>query len=240
MVVKSQIKFIKSLQLKKYRDLHGMFTAEGTKTVREFLNSRFSTEGLYATNPELLDIQEAPVTLITESELKKLSYLKTPNKVIGIFHIPEQRQPVFDHWTLALDGIRDPGNLGTIIRLCDWFGIDQVICSPDCVDCYNPKVVQASMGSLARVHVIYTELNSVLTSSGLPLYGAFMTGSNVTKVHLPQAGVLVMGSEGSGISEAISRILHERISIPRYGEEVTESLNVATATAILLHELRRN
>ncbi len=239
MVVKSQIKFIKSLQLKKFRDLNGMFAAEGTKSVREFLNSRFRPVWLYATTPGLLQKHEVPVTLVTDSELKQMSTLKTPNKVLGIFHIPRQEQPVFRHWNLALDGIQDPGNLGTIIRLCDWFGMDHLICSPDCVDCYNPKVVQASMGSLARVPVSYADLTEVLPASGLPLYGAFMDGSPVTQVRLPPAGVLVMGSEGSGISEAVSKILQDRISIPQYRENVTESLNVATATAILLHELRR-
>ena len=139
-----------------------------------------------------------------------------------------------------MDAVRDPGNLGTIIRLCDWFGVTQLICSKDTTDCYNPKVVQATMGSLARVSICYTDIQKFIAESSLPVYGAFMEGKNVYTQNLLQDAILVMGNEANGISEKIEKLITEKISIPQFGNQTTESLNVATATAILLSELKRS
>ena len=160
---------------------------------------------------------------------------------MAVFRIPEQKQPVFSGFSLALDGIRDPGNLGTIIRLCDWFGIENLFCSPDTVDCYNPKVVQATMGSITRVNVVYSPLDEIKQAAGnKTVLGAFMNGENVYTSKLPAEGILVMGNEANGISEEVERLVTHKISIPPFGNSSsTESLNVATATAILLSEFRR-
>ena len=239
MVGKSQITFVKSLQQKKYRKQQGLFVAEGIKTISELNASGFELERLYVTAPTVFDIGNQE--LISDSDLKRLSFLKTPNKALAVFQIP--KNPVFVDRGLivATDGVQDPGNLGTIIRLCDWFGVQQLLCSTDTVDCYNPKVVQASMGSLARVKIIYEELSEVLRTTQLPIFGGFMDGENVHRAVPPKEGILVMGNEANGISQSIEALVQHRVSIPRFGElQKTESLNVATATAILLNEFRRN
>jgi len=236
---KNQLKLITSLQQKKYRTLNNLFIAEGTKVVNEFLNSNFELEHLFCVDSLLFKNIENR-TQISELELKKISSLKTPNNVLAIFKIPEKSTLVNDGFIVALDGINDPGNLGTIIRLCDWFGVDQLICSSNTVDCYNSKVVQASMGSLTRVSIIYTNLETYLENSSLPKYASLMEGENVYKSELPKNAVLVMGNEANGISKTILNLLSKTISIPRFGEvQETESLNVATATAILLSEFKR-
>ena len=163
-----------------------------------------------------------------------------PNKVLAIFRIPEALETANSGLILALDSLNDPGNLGTIIRLCDWFGISRLICSEDTVDCYNSKVVQASMGSLTRVQIHYTDLPFFFKNTELPIFIADMNGENVYTSKLPEEGVLVMGNEANGISETVSQLANHVLSIPRFGKmQQTESLNVATATAILLSEFRR-
>ncbi len=239
MVVKSQIKFIKSLQQKKYRSRNGLFVAEGFKTVRELLDAGFKAHGIYATEPDLLRVSSGEAVPVSESELRNMSSLKTPNKVLGVFYIPPPKQLTFSDWIVVLDGIRDPGNLGTIIRLCDWFGIAHMLCSPDSVDCYNPKVLQATMGSVARVNVVYQDIPQTLSASALPVYGAYMEGQSVYSTNFPKAGLLVLGNEANGISEGVGGAIPTKIGIPQFGEKSTESLNVATAAAILLHEIRR-
>jgi TrmH family RNA methyltransferase len=239
MVGKSQIKYIRSLQQKKYRKATGLFVAEGVKLVEELLSAGFKPVFLYATTPEALPEGAPAFEVIREADLIRMSGLRSPNKVLAIFSIPEPAAISLDQWILALDGISDPGNLGTIIRLCDWFGIRQLVCSEDTADCFNPKVLQATMGSIARVNVVYTPLLSWLRSSGLPLFGAYMEGEQVRGVSWPEKGILVMGNEAHGISEAVGELIHSRVSIPQYGEPTAESLNVATAAAILLNELRR-
>lgn len=239
MVVKSQVKFIKNLQQKKYRNLHGLFVVEGVKMVNELLASRIKPHSIYSTDIGLVNSKEHAVELIKESDLKKISSLQNPNKVLAVFNVPKPSKINFDNWVVALDDVRDPGNLGTIIRLCDWFGISQLICSEHTVDCYNPKVLQATMGSISRVNIVYDDLKSVLTTTNVPIYGAFMEGEIVYKESLPEKGVLVMGNEANGISKAIETLVAKKISIPHYGKKSTESLNVATATAILLNEIRR-
>lgn len=236
MISKNQIKNITRLKQKKYRQQEGLFIAEGRKVIEEFLNSTFKLVDLFTT--ETFDVDQE--VIITENDLKKISCLTTPNKALAIFKIPEGLDLQSDGLILALDSVRDPGNLGTIIRLCDWFGVDQLVCSQETVDCYNPKVVQATMGSLTRVAIHYVDLESYLQKIDLPVFGAFMEGKDVYKSKMPKAGVLVLGNEANGISKAIEVCVTDKISIPRFGAlQATESLNVATAGAILLSEFRR-
>lgn len=238
MVSKSQIKLITSLAQKKYRQQHGLFVVEGIKGVSEFLASNLKLHSIYSTGDYFEDVPADLCMHLTDNELKKVSFLKTPQKALAIFHIPESGSVDPSGLQLALDDVRDPGNLGTIIRLCDWFGVKQLICSPQTVDCYNPKVVQATMGSLTRVHIKYTNLSSFLTEKS-PVYGAFMDGENVYEASLPQNAIVVMGNEANGISKEVEKLVSERIAIPQFGTNGTESLNVATATAILLSEFKR-
>lgn len=236
---KNQLKLITSLNQKKYRTTHHLFVAEGTKIVAELLNSNFELVQLFCVdNADYKNLEK--VTEISETELKKISTLITPNNVLALFKIPAVNKPIKSGFIVALDDINDPGNLGAIIRLCDWFGVDQLICSTNTVDCYNQKVVQSSMGSLARVSIIYTDLEAYLLQSNLPKYAAVMYGENVYKSKLPENSVLVMGNEANGIQESILKLITNTISIPRFGAlKQTESLNVATATAILLSEFKR-
>jgi TrmH family RNA methyltransferase len=239
-ISKNQLKLITSLSQKKYRQKHHLFIAEGVKVLHELLNSTFKIEILFCTDDFETTISNDKIVRVSENELKKISTLKSPNKALGIFKIPEEKPIQSSGLIVALDAINDPGNLGTIIRLCDWFGISQLICSKDTVDCYNQKVVQASMGSLTRITIHYTHLQNYLTESKLPSFIADMNGKNVYKTNLPKEGILIMGNEANGVSEDIKNLIQHKISIPRYGEtQETESLNVATATAILLSEFKR-
>ena len=238
---KNTLKLITSLSQKKYRSKHGLFIAEGVKVVNELLNSSFTVKELYTTDTTLFINENFPITEISDIELKKISNLKNPNKVLGLFEIPTSVNNSTNNFTLALDDINDPGNLGTIIRLCDWFGITELVCSKNTVDCYNPKVVQSTMGSLTRVNIRYTDLAEYLSNSTLPIFTADMDGENVYKTQLPENAVLVMGNEANGISDVVESIVKNKLSIPRFGKlQETESLNVATATAILLSEFKRN
>lgn len=239
MVVKNQIKFIKSLQQKKYRNESGMFVAEGIKTVTDLLSSQFRPEKVYTTDLKALSAETTEIELITEKELRQMSGLKSPNTVLGVFHIPETKKIDFSDWVLALDDVRDPGNLGTIIRLCDWFGIPHLVCSLNTVDCYNPKVLQATMGSIARVNIGYTDLENFCTQAKVPIYGTFMEGLSVYSADTSKIGILMMGNEAKGISEAVEGSVTYKISIPQFGEPTAESLNVAMATSIILNEIRR-
>ncbi|WP_445749775.1 TrmH family RNA methyltransferase [Polaribacter sp.] len=239
-ISKNQIKLIQSLSQKKYRLKHQLFMAEGVKVVNELMHSSFEIYQLFATDDFNCEDFHDKRTLISEADLKKISQLKTPNEVVGLFKIPEQKPIKSAGVTVVLDAINDPGNLGTIIRLCDWFGVSQLVCSEDTVDCYNPKVVQASMGSLPRIAIHYTNLITYLQQSNLPVFMADMDGENVYKTKLPQEAILIMGNEANGVSKAIKKLANQIISIPRFGEiQQTESLNVATATAILLSEFKR-
>ncbi|WP_417213210.1 TrmH family RNA methyltransferase [Bizionia sp.] len=238
MLSKNQIKLITSLKQKKYRQQHGLFVAEGIKTIAELLNSNLELHHVYTVST--CNLNADLETLISETDLKKISFLKTPNQALAIFKIPQVERLPKSGFILALDDIRDPGNLGTIIRLCDWFGIQNLVCSEQTVDCYNPKVIQATMGSITRVQVSYTDLNAYLSATTSPIYGAFMDGDNVYNEALIPEGVLVMGNEANGISEPIEKHITKRISIPRFGAiQAAESLNVATATAVLLSEFKR-
>ena len=244
MVSKSQKKLINSLHQKKYRKQHHIFIAEGFKVVQEFMRAGFQLHSLYTTEEEIFTVEKGQLFLISESELKQITQLKTPQKVLALFFIPEHENISHNGLILALDDIRDPGNLGTIIRLCDWFGIETLICSDQTVDCFNPKVVQATMGSLARVNIVYTDLVGYLKEKSLSynIYGAFMDGKVVySEKKESDNTILVMGNEANGISASVEELIQKRISIPRFGDlKETESLNVATATAILLNEFRRD
>jgi len=241
MVSKNQIKLITGLQQKKYRFTHQLFFAEGIKVIQELVESNFELVHLYTTQDDFEDVPNAKKTLIYENDLKKISALATPNTCLAVFKIPVEKKIIETGLILALDSIRDPGNLGTILRLCDWFGIDQLLCSKDAVDIYNPKVVQATMGSIARVNVNYIDLASFISKTKLPVFGTFMDGKNIYKSVLPQEGIIIMGNEANGISPELEKLTENKLAIPRFGNlQKTESLNVATATAIVLSEFRRN
>jgi TrmH family RNA methyltransferase len=241
MLSKNQIKTLTGLQQKKYRKQHKLFFAEGIKVVQELLNSNFELHQIYTTQDIFTTIPRDRVTIITPDELKKISVLTTPQACLALFTMPDEKPVDNDGLIVALDDVRDPGNLGTIIRLCDWFGIKHLVCSAECVDVYNPKVVQATMGSLARVNVVYTDLYDYITKSPLPAFGTFMDGHTIYNEALPQKGIIIMGNEANGISAEIESLAKHRIAIPRFGDlQQTESLNVATAAAIILSEFRRS
>jgi TrmH family RNA methyltransferase len=240
MLSKNQIKLITSLQQKKQRNIHRLFFAEGIKVIQELLESKFELEHLFTTQNDFQEVSTDKKVHIDEGDLKKISVLSTPNSCLAVFKIPNEKKIQDSGLILALDAVRDPGNLGTILRLCDWFGINQLICSKDAVDIYNPKVVQATMGSIARVNVNYIDLESLISETPLPVFGTFMEGDNIYKTDLPQEGIIVLGNEANGISPEIEKLIKQRLTIPRFGPiQKTESLNVATATAVILSEFRR-
>ncbi|SDB66352.1 RNA methyltransferase, TrmH family [Flavobacteriaceae bacterium MAR_2010_188] len=237
MLTNNQLKLISSLASKKFRNQHQLFIVEGEKGIREFLNSKFELYSLFATS----DLYKVDYTEVTENELKKISQLTTPNTALALFKLPKQNVTKTKGLVVALDAIRDPGNLGTIIRLCDWFGVEHLICSADTVDCYNPKVVQSTMGSLARIHVVYLDLFEFLENSKSPVYATMLEGHSIYKTQLPEDAILLMGNEAKGISEKMLGLVEKSITIPRFNKvSNVESLNVATATAICLNEFRRN
>ena len=241
MVSKNQIKLITSLQQKKYRIEHQLFIAEGVKVIQELLQSNFVLEYLYVTSSIFEKIHGHQKTMINEQDMKRISALSSPSSCLAIFKIPKETAITQNGLIIALDDIRDPGNLGTIIRLCDWFGVKQVLCAQETVDVYNPKVIQATMGSIARVNINYVDLKNFISTTSLPIFGTFMDGKNIYKEKLPTEGILIFGNEANGISSSLERLIKNRIAIPRFGDiQQTESLNVATATAIFLSEFRRN
>ena len=209
-ISKNQLKLITSLSQKKYRQKHKLFIAEGVKVVNELLNSSFEIDTLFAVDDFQTDISVNKITRISEKDLQKISNLKTPNKVLGLFQIPDEKPLQKNGLIVALDDINDPGNLGTIIRLCDWFGVSQLLCSKETVDCYNQKVVQASMGSLTRISITYIDLETYLTASTLPTFVADMDGENVYKSQLPKEGLLIMGNEANGVSYEIKVLIKNR------------------------------
>ena len=239
MVSKSQIKLITSLKQKKFRVKEGLFIAEGPKVISELRNEGFKMHALFSTEAE--EDHTNQIYRISALELQKISTLKSANSSVAIFEIPHQIEGPSEGLILALDAIRDPGNLGTIIRLCDWFGVSQLVCSLDTVDCYNPKVVQSTMGSIARIGINYVDLPEYLGKSALPIYGGVLGGEDVYSEVLPKQAILVIGNESNGISKEIAGFLTHKVTIPQFGkEQKTESLNAATATAILLSEFNRS
>jgi TrmH family RNA methyltransferase len=219
---------------------------EGEKIVNEIIQSDFSVIQIFATNGWLssnTNIIAEVICQISEKELKKISQLSTPNKVLAIVEKPKftlNIDTITNGLTLVLDEIKDPGNLGTIIRVCDWFGVENIICSNNSVDVYNPKVLQATMGSLARVKVHYTDIENVINQlpNDFPIYGACIDGENISDIIIEKEALLIMGNESFGISDKVSLLIKKRIEIPRK-REGAESLNIAIATSILLHEFRR-
>ena len=232
------MKLIKSLHQKKYRNEHGLFFVEGLKVVKELLNSDLKLVQVLTTTKFVKDFSNIEIQEIGDEDLKKISALHNPNGVLAVFKIPKPKPIDLQDWVVALDDIRDPGNLGTIIRLCDWFGIKSLVCSKETVDCFNPKVLQATMGSIARVNMVYTDLQPFLSNSKLPIYGAFMEGNSIYKEEYPEAGILIMGNEANGIAVLLKSLIDKKITIPQFGAKSAESLNVATATAIVLSEIR--
>ena len=258
-ISKNQIKFIRQLEQKKFRRREGLFVAEGTKVVGDLLahyqpHSLFATPDWLASNsvpellrsavPEPVEGQDGPiVTEVSPEELSRISFQQHPQQVLALFPIPSHPftfSPL--HLSLALDGIQDPGNLGTIIRIADWFGIQTIFCSEDTVDAWNPKVVQATMGSIARVNIIYTSLVELIDTlpDDYPVYGTLLDGDNIYTQPLTPHGLIVMGNEGNGISPEIRQKVNHRLLIPSYRtDDTAESLNVAIATAITCAEFRR-
>lgn len=247
MISKATIKRIHALEMRKYRKNERLFVAEGPKLVNELY---MSMKPVYvaalpewiASNANLLN--NTTYDTLTPEELQKASLLMHPQQVIALFQIPENElnpDLLKDELILMLDGVQDPGNLGTIARVADWFGIRHIICSPDTADIYNPKAVQATMGALARVKFYYTELAMVLSQYSGPIYGTFLDGNNIYKEELSRNGIIVMGNEGKGISQRTREMINRRLLIPNYpeGTLTTESLNVAIATSIVCAEFRR-
>ena len=232
-ISKAQVKLVKSLQQKKFRDELGLFVAEGDKCVSE-LRKSFELVHLYREGENA-----------TRTEIEQMSGLRAPQGVVGVFkkkplsNLPLEGQE--NSLILALDAIQDPGNLGTIIRTCDWFGVHDIFCSLDTADCYNPKVVQATMGALARVRIHHVDLPKWLKEQKCPIIGTLLEGRDMYEKPLPKEGIIVMGNEGNGISPAVRSLVTHPIRIPSYPKnaETSESLNVSIATAIVLAEFRR-
>ncbi len=241
MISKNQIKLIRSLELKKNRKREGLFVAEGPKVVGDLLQAGYQPRMIFSTK------ERPDAELITEEELHKISFLQHPQEVLTVFEIPPtinyKLLTINSKLSLALDGIQDPGNLGTIIRIADWFGISVIFCSMETADAYNPKVVQATMGSLAHVQVIYTDLSELFKNlpSSYPIYGTLLDGENIYEQELTHEGIIVMGNEGNGISPEIRQLVNRRLLIPDFHTDGlrAESLNVAIATAITCSEFRR-
>ena len=237
MVSKNQLKQILKLKHKKYRTRFGYFVAEGEKIVNDLINSSWHAQSLFS----LEDNFHPKAIKIDFSVMKKISHLKTPSPVLGVFKIPNKIKIKPSLLTIAIDKLIDPGNLGSIIRLCDWFGIDELVCSSDTVDCYNSKVIQSSMGSIARVRCNYqSNLDDYLKSLEKPIIGATLNGKSIYKKKLPFKATYVFGNESNGISDSINEILDEKLTIPN--QRLTQganSLNVATSAAIFLSEIFR-
>ncbi len=239
-MTKAEIQFIRSLDDKRAREEAGLFVAEGEKLVRELLASDFRVAKVYCTQGGFGDMTERA----TVKDMERASRLKTPTDCLALVEIPRRTfvpASLKGRLSLALDGVQNPGNMGTIIRLADWFGIRDVVCSADSADCFNPKVVQATMGAITRVSVHYGDLETILAAASLPVYGTFLEGENIYDASLSSEGVIVLGSEGRGISGGVGKLVTHKLFIPPYpsGSRGAESLNVATAAAIVCSEFRR-
>lgn len=252
MLTKNKIKDITALQQKKYREESGLFLVEGDKMVQTLLEGNFEIVELFAlptwigrNNSLLHTNKRCAITEITEQELSRISALQTPNQVVAVARIPQpqlQIETLKEQLCLVLDNVQDPGNMGTIIRLADWFGIRHIVCSVGCVDVFNPKVVQSTMGALAKTTIHYTSLPEFIKDYTqqlqLPVYGTFLNGNIIYSTALQSAGLIVMGNEGNGISPQVEALVSQRLFIPSFGTG-SESLNVATAAAIVCSEFRR-
>lgn len=211
---------------------------EGNKIICELSESNFKVKEIYSTDPQKLDRTDVPIIQITENELKKISFLKTPKDSVAVCYLADEEKTEDKDVQLVLDGIQDPGNLGTIIRLADWFGIEQIICSEDTVDFYNPKVIQATMGSFTRVNMVYTHLTEYLSGTENVNIGTDMEGENIYTFEKPKKMNLILGNEGNGMRVETEKLLQKCITIPRFGKsQSTESLNVSMAAGIILGQL---
>lgn len=241
MISKNQQKLIRALGQKKQRKLHKQFLVQGEKNVVELLNSNLTAVHVFAV-PEFIEqhseqLSSIPVTETDEASLTKVSTLTANNSVIAIVEQPAQTVLTSKGIQLVLDGVSDPGNLGTIIRLADWFGIKQLILSHDCADPYNPKTISATMGSFCRINAVNADLTEYLTETNLPVYGAYLGGENVHQTKFEEDLILVMGSESHGIRPHLESLITKKITIPSFGQ--AESLNVAMATGIILDNVKR-
>ncbi len=240
MLSKNEAKYIQSLCHKKQRQLSGQFIVEGVKQLEELLLSDFVIKTIYATQDwTSKNLGDTHLVSVSADELKKISALQTPNQVLAVVEEPRAKKLLIpsDKWVLALDGIQDPGNMGTLIRIADWFGIDTILASPDSVDCFNPKVIQSTMGSFTRVTVFYEQLDQLFLSAELPVYGALLEGESVFANDHFKKGILLIGNESKGIHPTLQQSITHSISIPRIGK--AESLNAAVAAGILLSQLTR-
>ena len=244
-MTKAEIQFVRSLADKRTRDMEQLFVAEGSKLIEEILASKFVVRRIYTTRT---DLKGKNIEVVDQREMERISQLKTANDTLAVVEQPRYSLSVKNlrgRLTIALDGVQNPGNLGTIIRLADWFGVEDIICSKDTADCFNPKVIQATMGAILRVRVHYTDnLPALLAeahSEGLNIYGTLLDGENIYDEQLEANGIIVMGNEGRGITDETRMALTHRLLIPPYPADVptSESLNVAMATGIILAEFRR-
>jgi len=239
MLSKNEIKLIKSLKYKKQRYLNKMFVVEGKKSIYEFINSKFVLHKLFS-----LDISEFSVNNVvrlSKSELEKISFLSNPNDHLAIFKIPNEKPINKNNLLVGLESINDPGNLGTIIRTCEWFGVEDIVCSLDSVDCYNPKVVQSAMGSLSRVNITYLDLENFLNSESLNRFGTFINGESVYENKIStDNGIVVFGNEANGISSNLRSLIDVELTIPRFNNKsYPESLNLSNSLGIILSEFSR-
>ena len=238
MLSKNQVKLIQKLHQKKYRNELNLFIVEGKKSINEFLQAGYTPQLLIATEAFTTSVPQHLITPVSKDELRKVSTLQNPDEGLAVFEQPKHKGILQEGVIVALDNVQDPGNLGTIIRLCDWFGVETLLCNTQTVDCYNPKVVQASMGSLTRVAVHYLDLAAFLTTTALPVYTMDLEGENLYTATFPKDCILILGNEANGISSEVRALSNEVITIPRFSKhQRTESLNVAMAGAIILSEV---
>ena len=238
MLSKNQVKLIQKLHQKKYRNELNLFIVEGKKSINEFLQAGYTPQLLIATEAFTASVSQHLITPVTKDELRKVSTLQNPDEGLAVFEQPKHKGILQEGVIVALDNVQDPGNLGTIIRLCDWFGVETLLCNTQTVDCYNSKVVQASMGSLTRVAVHYLDLAAFLTTTTLPVYTMDLEGENLYTATFPKDCILILGNEANGISSEVRALSNEVITIPRFSQhQRTESLNVAMAGAIILSEV---
>lgn len=238
MLSKNQVKLIQKLHHKKYRNELNLFIVEGKKSINEFLQAGYTPQLLIATEAFTTNVLQHLITPVSKDELRKVSTLQNPDEGLAVFEQPKHKGILQEGVIVALDNVQDPGNLGTIIRLCDWFGVETLLCNTQTVDCYNPKVVQASMGSLTRVAVHYLDLAAFLTTTTLTVYTMDLEGENLYTATFPKDCILILGNEANGISAEVRALSNEVITIPRFSKhQRTESLNVAMAGAIILSEV---
>ena len=238
MLSKNQVKLIQKLHQKKYRNELNLFIVEGKKSINEFLQAGYTPQLLIATEAFTASVSQHLITPVSKDELRKVSTLQNPDEGLAVFEQPKHKGILQEGVIVALDNVQDPGNLGTIIRLCDWFGVETLLCNTQTVDCYNSKVVQASMGSLTRVAVHYLDLAAFLTTTTLPVYTMDLEGENLYTATFPKDCILILGNEANGISAEVRALSNEVITIPRFSKhQRTESLNVAMAGAIILSEV---